>query len=47
VASFVQDMGLNHHHIELDSVPVGVSQMASAPENLCSWLKTSGYNRCC
>jgi hypothetical protein len=29
----------------LHSVPVGVSQIISTPENLRSWHKTSGYSR--
>jgi hypothetical protein len=37
-------MGIDHAVI-LDSVPVGVLQMASTPENLYSWVQKTGCNR--
>jgi hypothetical protein len=43
-AARIENTGIDHVAI-LDSVPVGVSQTASTPENLRSWSETSGYNR--
>ncbi len=43
-AAPIENMGIDHVVIS-DSVPVGRLQRASTPENLRSWLETSGCNR--
>ena len=42
-----EHLGLHgsEHRYFLDSVPVGILQMVSTPENLRSWLQKSVYNR--
>ena len=44
LAFAVQNIDLDHFVI-LNSIPVSVSQIASTPKNLHSWLQTSGYGR--
>jgi hypothetical protein len=43
-AAPIEKMGIDHVII-LDSVPVSVLQIARMPENLCYWVRKSGYNR--
>jgi len=43
-AAPAKGIGIDHVVIS-DSVPVGMLQRASAPENLRSWLQKSGCNR--
>ena len=41
----IQNMDIDYGCLDLDSVPVGVPQMESTPENFHSWLQKSGCNR--
>ena len=41
----VQNMGIDYDCLDLNSVPVGVPEMESTPENFHSWLQKSGCNR--
>ncbi len=43
-AAPIANMGIDHVVIS-DSVPVGMLQRASTPENLSSWIRKSGCNR--